>query len=196
MAQADLPAGRAREDLAGLEGLYAETYFATVAEALRRHDPNHLYLGCRFARLPPRNEEIARAAGRHVDVLSVNDRTLEPDRTLLERWHTLGGDKPILVSEHQVPLASVRQVAARPEALGPTARRRRVTTYLERLAAIPFVVGAHWSQYADQPLTGRGGDGGNQLVGLVDITDRPHEDVVAGLREAALGIYERHAAAR
>lgn len=196
MAQAGVPAGRAREDLAGLEGLFAETYFATVAEALRRHDPNHLYLGCRFSREPPHNEEIVRAAGRHVDVVSVNDRAAEPDRRLLERWHALAGEKPLLISGQQVPLASVRQVTLRPEALGPSARRRAVASYLTRVAAIPFVVGVHWSQYADEPLTGRGGSGGNQLVGLVDVTDRPHEDLVAGLREAALKIYEQHAGAR
>jgi hypothetical protein len=200
LTTAALPAGRAAEDLRALEVAYADTYFSTVAKALKTHDPNHLYLGCRFARTPPANEEIARVAGKHVDVLSVNDPAAGPplgaDRGLLDRWHALSGQRPILVSQVRVPLDSPRQLAAEQPALPPAERGAYYVRLVTGLASIPYVVGAHWHQYADPPLTGRGRDGDNQIVGFVDVTDRPHEDLVAAAREAAARLYEAHAAAR
>ena len=51
--------------------LVAERYFATMAGALRRHDPNHMVLGCRFAGMGASDVVLA-AAGRHCDVVTVN----------------------------------------------------------------------------------------------------------------------------
>jgi agarase len=51
----------------------AETYFRTYRDAFRRHDPNHLILGCKFIALhgadtPP---EVLAAAGRYQNVVSI-----------------------------------------------------------------------------------------------------------------------------
>src|SRR6185295_12419185 len=45
---------------------------------------------------------------------------------------------------------------------------------LHALVKIPYVVGADWFQYYDQPTHGRY-DGENFNFGLVDINDRPYE---------------------
>jgi hypothetical protein len=47
---------------------------------------------------------------------------------------------------------------------------------LEALARTPFVLGADWFQYFDHPRHGRE-DGENYNFGLVDIFDRPYEEV-------------------
>jgi len=47
----------------------AETYFQTCSEAIRKHDPNHLVLGCRFAGRAP---DIWDIAGKYCDVVSFN----------------------------------------------------------------------------------------------------------------------------
>ena len=52
--------------------LAAERYFSVAAAAIRRADPNHLVLGCRFAGLNGAHEEVWEVAGRHCDVVSFN----------------------------------------------------------------------------------------------------------------------------
>src|SRR5260370_34942947 len=56
-------------DLAAFTQQFAEAYFRTVAEALRRHDPDHLYLGSRFAW---QTREAVEACARWCDVVSFN----------------------------------------------------------------------------------------------------------------------------
>jgi len=49
--------------------------------------------------------------------------------------------------------------------------------YVEQSAAHPAMIGTHWFQWLDQPATGRM-DGENYAIGLVDVTDRPHAELV------------------
>jgi len=60
------------EDRQAFMDRLADRYFGCVAKAIRKHDPNHLYLGSRFYSTDRRNPALMRAAGRHVDVISYN----------------------------------------------------------------------------------------------------------------------------
>ncbi len=170
---------------------YAERYFETVAAALRRQDPNHLYLGCRFVRVLP-DDAVVRAA-RRADIVSVNCYALYPDRGRFDRWHGLTG-RPILIGEHHLSLRSPRQLEPLYDAFGAAERARYYRKFLRELARMPYAVGSHWFQWVDQPLTGRVRDGENQTIGFVDIVDRPHAEMVEAARAAAARIYDRHAA--
>lgn len=72
---ADVPSARV-PDRAAARRLYtadlAERYFAALAAAIRRHDPNHLILGCRFAGVAGAPDVVWRACARHCDVVSLN----------------------------------------------------------------------------------------------------------------------------
>jgi hypothetical protein len=59
-------------DLAAFSRRFAEAYFRTVAEALHRHDPDHLYLGSRFAW---QTAEAVEACARWCDVVSFSIAT-------------------------------------------------------------------------------------------------------------------------
>ena len=48
---------------------FARHYFTVVRDTLKKYDPNHLYLGCRFAGYTP---EAVRAAAEVCDVVSFN----------------------------------------------------------------------------------------------------------------------------
>ena len=61
---------------------------------------------------------------------------------------------------------------------------------LRSMVTIPYVVGADWFQYSDEPANGRG-DGENYNMGLVDINDRPYEELTAAA--AGLDRYMLHA---
>lgn len=74
-------------------------YYRVVSSALRRYDPNHLYLGTRFHGWVLLQDETFRACGPYVDVVSVNYYgRWTPDQEELDRWAKLAG-KPLLITE-------------------------------------------------------------------------------------------------
>ena len=52
--------------------LAAERYFSCAASAIRRHDPDHLVLGARFAGVDGAHDVVWEVAGRHCDVVTFN----------------------------------------------------------------------------------------------------------------------------
>ncbi|MEO7072888.1 MAG: beta-agarase, partial [Rhodanobacter sp.] len=92
-------------------------------------------------------------------------------------------DKPVLVSEFHFGsddrgpfgkgVVSVWNEAQR----GPAYAK-----FIAAAAQDPVIVGAHWFQYTDQPVSGRLLDGENSHVGLVGITDIPFQGFVTDVR--------------
>ena len=173
-------------DLTAFLRRYAETYFRTVAEALHRHDPDHLYLGSRFAWRTP---EAVEACGRWCDVVSFNlyERSIADDHDEWARFHALG--KPALIGEFHFGSTDRGLFweglvgAGKESERGPAYAR-----YLRSVADNPDFVGAHWFQYIDEPLTGRTLDGENAHVGFVTVADLPYVDLAAAARDANLSV--------
>jgi hypothetical protein len=167
-------------DLAAFTARYADTYFRSVAMAVRHHDPHHLYLGSRFqARIP----EAVEACARHCDVVSFNIYDRDLSGAEWARFHSLG--KPAIIGEFQFGTADrglfwpgLYDVAAEDQR-GPAYAR-----YVRSALADPDIVGCHWFQYVDEPLTGRILDGENGHVGLVSVADVPYRGFVAAVRAA------------
>ncbi len=101
-------------------------------------------------------------------------------------------DKPLLVTEFHFgsrdrgPFWGGMQEVWVEEQRGPA-----YAHYLERALAEPSIVGLHWFQYLDQPVTGRLLDGENGHLGLVAITDRPWQGFVEAVRQANLAVAAR-----
>jgi len=173
-------------DLTAFLRRYAETYFRTVAEALHRHDPDHLYLGSRFAWRTP---EAVEACGQWCDVVSFNlyERSIADDHDEWARFHALG--KPALIGEFHFGSTDRGLFweglvgAGKESERGPAYAR-----YLRSVADNPDFVGAHWFQYIDEPLTGRTLDGENGQVGFVTVADLPYMDLAAAARDANLSV--------
>src|SRR5215831_2252107 len=173
-------------DLASFTRRFAEAYFRTVAEALHRHDPNHLYLGSRFAWRTP---EAVEACGLWCDVVSFNlyQRALANDQGEWARFHALG--KPALIGEFH--FGSTDRGLFWEGLVGAGRESERGPAYARYLRAVvdnPDFVGAHWFQYTDEPLTGRTLDGENAHVGFVTVADLPYTEFVAAAREANLSV--------
>jgi hypothetical protein len=64
--------------------------------------------------------------------------------------------------------------------------------YVEQAAALPGFVGAHWFQWADEPVLGRM-DGENYNIGFVDCTDRPYPELVEAAKATHKRLYDVHA---
>lgn len=163
--------------------VFAETYFKTIADALKWHAPNHLLLGGRYAVSTP---EAVKACAEFCDVLSFNFYTLKPDDGY-DFAQLAELDKPVLVSEFQFgsrdrgpfwpgPVELVRE-----EDRGPA-----YGNFLKAALAQPMIVGAHWFQYLDQPASGRLLDGENGHLGLVAITDVAWPGFVDAVRKSNL----------
>ena len=162
---------------------YADTYFRTVAEAIRRHDPHHLFLGGRFAVNTP---EAVAACAQYCDVVSFNIYADLPQHGF-DAVAMKALDKPVLIGEFHFgsddrgPFGKgVVSVASEQD------RGKAYARFLAAAADNPQIVGAHWFQYTDQPVTGRLLDGENSHIGLVGITDIPFAGFVDAVRAANL----------
>ncbi|WP_114238989.1 beta-agarase [Dyella sp. C9] len=160
---------------------YADQYFRTVAQAIHKHDPHHLFLGGRFAVHTP---EAVASCAQYCDVVSFNAYADVPEHAF-DAAAFAKLDKPALITEFHfgssdrgpfgkgvVPVWTEQQ------------RGEAYARYLTAAVADPSIVGVHWFQYVDQPVTGRLLDGENAHIGLVAITDHPFSHFVQAVREA------------
>ncbi len=170
-----------RADYSAFVREHARAYFSTVRRELKALDPDHLYLGSRFAWY---TTEAAEACAEHCDVISFNvyQRRINPASwTFLE---TL--DKPAIVGEfHFGALDRGMFHTGLQAAANQEERGRFYDEYVRSVLAHPNFVGCHWFLAFDQPLTGRTRDGENYNIGLVTITDTPHPELL----EAARGVH-------
>ncbi len=68
-------------------------------------------------------------------------------------------------------------------------RARMYKKYMETVLNHPNMVGAHWFQYIDEPLTGRSYDGENANIGLVNVADIPYPELIDAAKEVNATIY-------
>jgi len=160
-----------------------EAYYRTVSRVVHQLLPHKLYLGSRldfadFPNVSANQLQIVRIAARFTDVISFNQY-----RFTLEDFHVPSGvDRPVLVGEFHfgaldrgllhTGLRSVDDQKQRAEAY---------VNYVESALRNPVVVGVHWFQMYDEPVTGRG-DGENYQTGFLDVCDQPYPETIEASR--------------
>jgi hypothetical protein len=96
-------------------------------------------------------------------------------------------DKPVLITEFNFgsrdrgPFWGGVTELSKEEDRGPA-----YAHFLKQAVVEPSIVGVHWFQYLDQPVTGRLQDGENGHFGLVGITDVPFQGFVDNVRKSNL----------
>ena len=176
--------------------LIAETYFSTLASAIRKADPNHLLLGCRFAGLDYA-PEILSACGRHCDVVSVNvypwadlDTGIVLDRRggvpvadALRAFHEGAGGAPLLVTEWSFPALDSGlpcTVGAGQRFQTQAERAQASEMFLRTLFSLPFLVGHDYFMWQDDPPLGFNQHfHENSNYGLVNLRDEPYAELTA-----------------
>ena len=123
-----------------------------MAEAIHRHDAHHLFLGGRFAVNMP---EVVAACAQYCDVVSFNVYADLPqhgfDAAAIKQL-----EKPALISEFH--FGSEDRGPFGKGVVSVYTEKRRGEAYAKFVAAAatdPNIVGAHWFEYIDQPVTGR-----------------------------------------
>ena len=172
-------------------GLMAERYYSLVREIIRTYDSRGLVLGDRYQSFY--YPEVARASKASVDAFSSNLNAAWNDGTFprfyLDTLYALSG-KPGIVSEFYMAAQENRSGDKNNASTFPTVttQKERAAGFqntLEALARLPYIVGADWFQYFDEPSYGRG-DGENYNFGLVDIHDQPYKPLTKTSRELDL----------
>lgn len=145
-------------------------------------------MGNRFAvKLP----EVISSCAKFCDVISFNTYTMLAhqgyDRKLIAQL-----DRPIMITEFSFGSKAMGALwsglisVANGQERGESYQR-----FLSDAFADPHMVGTHWFQYIDEPLTGRLLDGENGHIGLVNITDRPALNLIKQARETNINLIEK-----
>lgn len=174
---------KAMEDLNAFYQKIATTYFSTVREEMKAVAPDILYLGCRLAWA--NSDIVVRTAAEYCDVISYNKYEYNVGNITLPE----GVDKPILIGEyHFGALDRGSFHVGIKKAESQEHRGEYFNRYVESALGHPHIVGAHWFQYGDQAVTGRG-DGENYNVGLLTIGDTPHWELIDSIRHTSYTLY-------
>ncbi len=171
---ARLDGPRVSADRSALLALIARRYFEVVSAAVRRYDPQHLLLGCRFAQAPAR--EVVAAMRGQMDAASIawNGESA----AALTQLHSDSG-LPLLV----MPLDLARG------AIGGEAQAAAYRESLEELAKQGFVVGYAWPRYSDANARAQGPE-------LVSARGEPHRLLTTRVERANERFYVQAAFAR
>ncbi|MBM3493772.1 MAG: hypothetical protein FJX72_05540 [Armatimonadetes bacterium] len=179
--------GEALKDRAAFVRLIAERYFSVTCDAIRRADPNHMILGCRFAGFAPPIWDIA---GRHLDIVSVNyygNVDLEKGATTdmpaaMERYYA-EAKRPLLITEWSFPALDAglpSRHGAGQRVATQADKARAYAIYQTALFAMPFMVGSDYFMWVDEPALGISSTfPEDSNYGLVDVNDRPWPELTA-----------------
>lgn len=189
----------------------AEHYYRLVQEAIREADPEALIFGERLQIYY--DPDVIRPMAPYVDVVATNYDVDGQDgsiaRYYFEGLRQLTDKKPVLVSEwffaaHENRTGNRnRHITINQTALDgylmtvqtQAERTRGAMTAAQGFAQMPQLIGLHWFQYYDEPFGGRT-DGEDYNFGLVDIHDRPYEELTEGFRRLNPRLVEIHQEAK
>ena len=175
----------------------ATRYFKAMHDMIRKHDPNHLILGVRYAGFAP--AEVVRASRGYVDAQSINyyvsDAMLDPD--LFKRMFE-EADAPLILTEYGFHALDGRSgnrntFGFQAQVPDQQARADAYEAFTTRLARLPYFIGADWFQWSDEPPSGRSSDGEDVNFGVVDVDDRIYKTLAESVRVTTPKLNPLHA---
>lgn len=182
-----------KENLAGnwvvLGDRVYQEYYETLFRLIKKYLPEKLFVGHREAWGWADNPRSRYYSFKNCDVFSAN--IYQEDVAWLAPPE--GVEKPILIGEFHFG-ASDTGLGAAVGCETQADRARCYRTYVNSALDNPWVVGVHWFQYGDQPVSGRF-DGEAVNTGFVSVGDIPYEALVNAAREVGDTMYVRRSQA-
>lgn len=150
-----------REEFMALVG---EKYFSVVSAAIKKYDPNHMYIGARFYSDEKNHAGFMKAAGKYLDLVSNNYYNYwTPDSTQMANWTAWTG-KPFIITEYYTK----GEDSGMPNQSGAgwivrTQRDRGLFYQNYNLALLESknCIGWHYFKYQDNDPTAKGVDPSN-----------------------------------
>ncbi|MDZ7637806.1 MAG: hypothetical protein U5J83_06090 [Bryobacterales bacterium] len=169
----------------------AQRYFEVINAAIRKHDPNHLVLGIRYAGRP---EDRWVELSRIFDVFSINiySKEFKPDEKDIRHFSEVSG-KPVLIGEFTAaaPGRGMQGLFYWGHKVKDQAERAKAYRYyVEAAAASPYIIGTHWFQMVDDLPTGRPSDEERLNYGFLNVIDLPYKELVEAARQTHRRLYE------
>lgn len=158
MAERKRDKPKKEDDRAFLELVVSE-YYRKVNAAIKKHDPNHLFIGSRLHGLALASPALFRGAGKYADVISVNYyHRWTPENDRIQGWSKLAG-KPIFISEWYAMACD----SGLPNSTGAgwivrtqADRAQFYQHFTLSLLNNPGCVGWHWFKYRDSDKSNPG----------------------------------------
>ncbi|WP_068828862.1 agarase [Wenyingzhuangia fucanilytica] len=141
-----------------------DTYFSIVSKAIKKYDPNHMYIGARFYSEEKNHAAFMKAAGKHLDIISNNYYNhWTPDKTDLVNWTKWSG-RPFIITEYYVK--GEDSGMGNTSGAGWIVRTQKdrglfYQNYNLALLASKNCVGWHYFKYQDNDPTAKGVDPSN-----------------------------------
>ncbi|HWD91927.1 MAG TPA: hypothetical protein VG938_06215 [Verrucomicrobiae bacterium] len=174
--------------------LVADRYFRIVSTAIKKYDPNHLFLGSRFHGGELNWPEVFHAAGKYVDVMAVNYyRTWTPSQEKLAMWSRESG-RPILITEWYVKGADSGMANTTGAGWIVKSQRDRGLFYQNftlSLLESKVCVGWHWFKYSDNDPAEPNTDPSNRdsNKGIVTFRYEPYRDLMDAMKSINERVY-------
>ncbi|MBC8065791.1 MAG: hypothetical protein H7Y17_13245 [Chlorobia bacterium] len=186
------PGGNGMSLVKAWQSFLTDNYYRQMKDAIRRYDPSRLILGDRYCQFYYPN--VAQTATKYVDAISTNYgadwNNGQNTEYFLSTLHKIT-KKPVIITEFYMAAMENRSGNKNSSGGFPVVktqldRENAVRTYLKDLGRRPYVVGAHWFQFYDEPTHGRG-DGENYNMGLVDIHGEYYQGLLKVFRDFKVG---------
>lgn len=192
-------------------GFVYDRYFNVVTTAIKKYDPNHMYLGCRFLTKVKDAEWVARFAAEYLDCMTVNwYGDWQPEAQALYEFCSVV-NLPLMVTEFYTkalendgsfdnpddPLKNTR-------AAGWVVRTQQdrgdfYQNFTLRLLECKYFVGWHWHMYLDdddspEVIYNKDGSWRDQSnidanKGIVNNWHEPYEELVTSMAEINKNVY-------
>jgi len=163
-------------------------YFSIVSKAIKKYDPNHLYLGSRLHTTEKHDENFMKEAGRYLDVVAINYyNRWTPVKDEMADWVRWTG-KPFLITEWYVKAED----SGLPNTAGAgwivkTQKDRGFfyQNYTLALLESKGCVGWHWFKYQDNDPDQKNVEPSNidSNKGMVDNSYNSYEDLASAMKE-------------
>lgn len=175
-------------------GLVAERYYKTVSDAIRKADPNHLYLGSRLHGAAKFVPEIMKAAGKYCDVVSINYYGVwTPVAEHMNNW-AKWTNKPFIITEFYTK--AMDSGLANTTGAGYTVRSQkdRGMAYQDFCLALlesKNCVGWHYFKYQDNDPQAKGVDPSNidSNKGIVNNDYKFYDELVNRMKQLNRQVY-------
>lgn len=175
--------------------IVADKYFSVVTKAIKKYDPNHLYLGCRFYASEKNIPDFMKAAGKYLDIVTINYYgTWTPDKLQMQNWANWTG-KPFIITEFYtkgedsgLPNTSGAGWIVKTQA----DRGKAYQNFCLALLESKHCVGWHWFKYQDNDPTLEGAEPSNidANKGIVDHAYREYTPMLDLMKQLNLNRYQ------
>ena len=175
-------------------GFMSAKYFSVVSSALKKYDPHHMYLGCRFHGKTLKQKPVFESFGKYADIISVNYYDVwTPKINDMVKWSEWA-TKPIMITEFYVKGDDAGMKNASGAGWIVHSQKERGYFYQNYALALlesKVCVGWHWFKYQDNDPDDAKSDPSNKdsNKGIVNNHYLPYTEMLEQMSEVNKRLY-------